>query len=227
MPARGRAGIASIVWECAVKALVTTLVISILGGVALGILGNIAREMTPSAPPFLRSAPHAEATSLDAALSQAWGWAKANRLVLIFAAVFAGSLYGAWQRQRNPGALKETRFARAIARMSENWFEVLVLNAFGAWISALLLGVVLQFSLSRLVAQAVMDAVSQALFAGAKENAISDLCAWYGANKMKFNFWLLYAAAICDDLGLPNLKTLGRLAWRKLKARCRNGPLPV
>ncbi|HWW01402.1 MAG TPA: hypothetical protein VNZ64_17025 [Candidatus Acidoferrum sp.] len=31
-------------------------------------------------------------------------------------------------------------------------------------------------------------------------------------NQFKFTFWFFYTAAICDDLGLPNFKTLGRYA---------------
>lgn len=42
---------------------------------------------------------------------------------------------------------------------------------------------------------------------------------WYGDNQIKFNFWLIYTAAICDDLGLPNLKTLARWVWRRWRER--------
>jgi hypothetical protein len=42
---------------------------------------------------------------------------------------------------------------------------------------------------------------------------------WYGANQMKLNFWFLYLAGICDDVGLPNIKALGRWLWRRWKKR--------
>jgi hypothetical protein len=44
---------------------------------------------------------------------------------------------------------------------------------------------------------------------------------WYGQNQAKFLFWLLYSAAICDDLGLPNYKTLIRWGGRRLRIYVR------
>jgi hypothetical protein len=52
-----------------------------------------------------------------------------------------------------------------------------------------------------------------------RNGSLSDLVerwsTWYGVNQTKFAFWLLYSAALCDDLGLPNYKTLARRAWNR------------
>src|SRR5262249_4227038 len=39
---------------------------------------------------------------------------------------------------------------------------------------------------------------------------------WFGQNQARFDFWIIYLAAICDDLGIPSIKTLGRWLWRKI-----------
>ncbi|MGO8700201.1 MAG: hypothetical protein ACLQVY_21130 [Limisphaerales bacterium] len=33
------------------------------------------------------------------------------------------------------------------------------------------------------------------------------------------NFWILYAAGVFDDLGVPNLKTLARWLWRRWRKK--------
>jgi hypothetical protein len=50
---------------------------------------------------------------------------------------------------------------------------------------------------------------------------------WYKANHYRFIFWLLYTAAICDDLGLPNYKALGRFLWRRFFKHKHPLPQPV
>jgi hypothetical protein len=59
----------------------------------------------------------------------------------------------------------------------------------------------------------LLQAVAQ-LFSTDAVTYVKNLVAWYGANQPRLLFWLLYTAAICDDLGLPNYKTLGRFLWR-------------
>jgi len=48
---------------------------------------------------------------------------------------------------------------------------------------------------------------------------VENLIGWYKANQPRFLFWLLYTAAICDDMGLPNYKTLGKFLWRRFFKR--------
>ena len=48
---------------------------------------------------------------------------------------------------------------------------------------------------------------------------------WYHQNQLRLTFWGFYFAAICDDLGLPNIKTLGRSLWKRAKA-CFAGDSP-
>jgi hypothetical protein len=47
---------------------------------------------------------------------------------------------------------------------------------------------------------------------------------WWSDNQLKFSFWALYIAGICDDLGVPNLKTLARFFWRRWRRLRRHSP---
>jgi hypothetical protein len=57
------------------------------------------------------------------------------------------------------------------------------------------------------------------VFGSAIVNFVGGMFAWYGDNQIRFNFWILYVAAVCDDLGIPNLKTLARLLWARWQKR--------
>src|SRR6185436_10960123 len=55
------------------------------------------------------------------------------------------------------------------------------------------------------------------LLGTSRVETISNWLSWYGDNQLKFNFWIFYLAAISDDLGLPNLKSLARVLLRRLR----------
>ena len=71
-----------------------------------------------------------------------------------------------------------------------------------------------------------LQTVSEHVFGMERTDGMRAWFDWYGDNQLKFNFWFLYVAAICDDLGIPNVKTLARLLWRRLRKRMRS-PQPI
>src|SRR5205085_12126372 len=109
-------------------------------------------------------------------------------------------------------------------------FTIIFINAFGAYVGALCWRWTQEFSWMQLVWNAVFDALRPALqglvnFVHGNDLVITtqSLMQWYNANLFKFAFWLFYVAAICDDLGLPSIKTLGRLFRRRLARRWKTG----
>jgi hypothetical protein len=87
-------------------------------------------------------------------------------------------------------------------------------------VAVLVLQCVQNFSLTHWLWEAVSGRALQALQAvgrlmgWSQPSPLERWFSWYGANQTKFAFWLLYSAALCDDLGLPNYKTLARRAWK-------------
>ena len=93
-------------------------------------------------------------------------------------------------------------------------------NAFTAFVAVMVLEITQHFSTSRWLWELVSQAVHPVLQAvGARlpawTNGLASYYNWFNANQLKFTFWLFYAAAICDDLGLPNYKTLIRWLWHR------------
>ena len=86
--------------------------------------------------------------------------------------------------------------------------------------AVLVLQCVQNFSLTHWLWEALSGRALQALQAmgrlmgWSQPSPLERWFSWYGANQTKFAFWLLYSAALCDDLGLPNYKTLARRAWK-------------
>ena len=221
-----------ILWASAVESFVSALVVSVLGAIALGIVGGLCEEMAPSLPPFLAGKP----ASHVAGLAHPW-WkaAKEHAFVVLWVLFF---VHTTWVRFTRPGAGakggKGAWVRRALARFSENWFELIVGNAFGAMVSALVLVWVQQFSFSQILLHWLLESclaglqnLAAHLFGTGRVDAVSSLFSWYADNQFKFTFWVLYISAICDDLGLPNFKTLARWAWRRFQGKCDLGPAPA
>jgi hypothetical protein len=89
-------------------------------------------------------------------------------------------------------------------------------------VAVLVLQCVQNFSLTHWLWEAVSGRALQALQAvgrlmgWSQPSPLERWFSWYGANQTKFAFWLFYSAALCDDLGLPNYKTLARRAWKRV-----------
>jgi len=212
--------VVNLLCESAGSALLRAIVVQLLGSAALGFLGVIFSRMVPSLPP-ISSKPLLEAPA----------WLPLHRVevflvqnsfgvifALLFIAIAGGRLaaYSSHPRHRRVVAF----ILRVHRRISGQWFRLFVRNAIAASISTLVVVAVQRFSWSHLVwtwiaqtAQPLLEWLQRAVPGGAM---IGPWCAWFNLNQPKFFFWLLYSAAICDDLGLPNYKTLMRLAGRRL-----------
>jgi hypothetical protein len=213
-----------VLWESAWSALVLAFLAQLFGSIVVGMLGWMWDDMMPSLPPGLAPKPQLEVEP------SCWNfsWFQQHRLALLFAAFFlvealtrlahhAGS-----DRQRKAAAL----ILRLRRRASAEWINVIVVNAFGAFVTVLVIQITQQFTWIALVWSVIGGAIlsllhtlTSALPEGGIFHGIGALFNWYQENQFKFLFWFLYAAAICDDLGLPNFKSLGRYLWRRWQRR--------
>jgi hypothetical protein len=210
------ANVGEILWDSAKEALFMAFLVSILGSIAIGILSGICGRMTPSLPPGLEEHP---------ALTN-WWHASQNAIhrhafAILFLVLFVVKSalrmahYSSDPRQRKAAA----RMLWATRRISRDWFHLLIKNAFAAFVGVLVLQFLQNFSLTHWLWEAVRNVFSPVLQAavrlvgGSLAGLVERWVSWYGANQTKFAFWLLYSAALCDDLGLPNYKTLARWAW--------------
>jgi len=207
-----------ILWECAWDAVGTALLIQIMESLAFSMVSGRLQEMTPSLPPGLakqeaEAQPHALWQGVTASFSR-------NQFALIFGMVlvvksaprFARYCSSPSWRNAAAGMLRINR------RLSGKWFKLIVSNAFIAYFTTLGLQWAAMFSLTQMIWGYLLDLFRPLLHAMAglaprPAQAVGNLFSWYGDNQLKFNFWLLYSAAICDDLGLPNFKSLGRWVW--------------
>jgi hypothetical protein len=196
-----------------------------MGSIAVGLIGAIFKEMAPSVPPFLTAHSSPGATSNSSVLQRSWPSVHEHEFLIVFVAFFAlcartrlasAGLGVAGQRE-----ITETRLRKLGTQVSKDWFQLFVGNAFGALVSAIVIYFVESFTggfLLKLLLAAVipaLKAIAIAIFGSAVVSFVGGLFDWYGDNQLRFNFWLLYIAAVCDDLGLPNLKTLTRFLWSR------------
>lgn len=180
--------------------------------------------MIPSMPPGMEQKPRLEAQP------GAWdfSWFQQHRFALLFAAFFLVesvtrlARHGGSERQRKAAAVVR----RLQRRVSAEWFTVLIVNAFTAFVAVLVIQITQQFTWTALVwgiisgaVQSLAQMVASALPGGGLLRQLGAFFNWYQENQFKFLFRFLYAAGICDDLGLPNFKTLGRYLWRRWQQR--------
>jgi hypothetical protein len=224
------ANVGDILWVSAKEALVLALVVGILGSVAVGILNGICGRMMPSLPPGLENFP-----AVTGAPSHAWHASRnvihrhsfAVLFVVLFVAKSALRLahYATGPLPRKAAA----RALRVARRFSRHWFRLLVTNAIAAFVSVLIVQWTQRFSLTHFIWEAIGGVFHAALggaarlVGGSVPELVERWFSWFGANQTKFAFWLLYSAAICDDLGLPNYKTLARRTWEWLCKALKRG----
>lgn len=216
--------IGDVLLESAGEALILAWLVLLLGGIAVDIVGGMWRDMTPTPPPGL-----ARKQVLEAEPSAVWNassaWVHQHRFALLFALIFTGKSaarllkYSGNDNHRQAAAWTN----RILSAVSKEWFSLVVGNAFSAFWVAMALQWAQAFSWSQILWECLGDAFHPALQALGSlvpgGNFLGNLYAWYQANQFKFTFWLIYSAGICDDLGLPNYKTLGRWLWRKFRKR--------
>jgi hypothetical protein len=207
-----------ILWTAAKEAFFMAFTVGIMGTIAIGILSGICGEMTPSLPPGLggESSAHWWHASKDAI--------HRHSFALLFLAILVLKSALALVHYSNDSRLRKAaaRVLRATRRISSDWFSLLIKNAFAAFVGVLVLQCMQNFTLTHLLWEAVKAIFTPALEAAGRllGGGLSSLLGlwfeWYGDNQTKFSFWLLYSAALCDDLGLPNYKTLARRVWERV-----------
>ena len=218
--------VVEVLWDSAWEALILAFLVQLFGSIAVGLVSGLWLEMAPSLPPFFAHQPLAEA---GAGAGFKFTFLQQHRLVFLFAVLFVGK--SAAQLLRHSGKEEHrqavARLQGILGRVSGQWFKLVVVNAFTAFVAVMVLQLTQQFSGTQLLWQFVCDlcrpafqAVVGLLPGAGTASLLENLAAWYGDNQFKFMFWLCYSAAICDDLGLPNYKTLARFLWRRfLKPR--------
>jgi len=142
--------------------------------------------------------------------------------------MFGGIL---WSRLRGPVAAqtdtRSKRLQRIQEALRENWFGLIVGNAFGAMITVIVAIWVQRFSSVQWVWHSLVHSLLQLVLSERALQGINSWLDWFGQNQPKFDFWMIYFAAICDDLGIPNIKTFGRWLWRKVRKEMRAAELKV
>ncbi len=212
---------ARVLWTGVWESLVLAIVIQIIGTITVDILSDLTREMRPSLPPGWAPKPMAEAEpSVKDSVVRAIGQ---HQLAIIFAFVYVGRI-GTLLLRSSPNP-KHRRVALRLRRgwhfLKEHWARLVLVNAFTAFGLTLALQFTQQFSWTQILWHSVAGAIGpwvHAVLNGVPGGeSMERLAYWYNANQLKFQFWLLYSAAICDDLGLANYKTLGRRLWRRIR----------
>jgi hypothetical protein len=215
--------VGEILIECAGEAVLLAFMVPLLGGWAVDLVGDILRDMTPSLPA------HAHRQLLEAEPSPAWNaagaWLREHRFAILFALFFVAKSatrllkHSSNEKHRNAAALT----SRILRAFSKDWFSLVVVNAFTAFWLTMVVQWTQGFSWKHFVWQFLADQSSPAVHSLAKivpgSGLLDALIAWYQHNQVKFTFWLLYSGAICDDLGLPNYKSLWRWFRRWLQKR--------
>lgn len=201
--------------EISLDAAVKAFMVVILGNIALSLVGGIAGRMIPSAPPGFSSGTEASPT-----WTVWWIAVKGIKFYLVFAVLF---FFGFRARFTNPSpaglAARASRGERARRRFADNWFGSLVGNAFLAMAMATVLVAIPNFTFWHWFWHWIGGVLKPGQIVG--EEWMSHLrpwFAWYDHNQLKFNFWVIYVGAVCDDLGLPNLKSLTRWIWRRYRS---------
>jgi hypothetical protein len=217
------ARVTEILWESAWEALVLGFLVVIFGSLVFGFVSSVWRDMTPSLPPGIGSEPKLEVEGSPLNFS----FLREHRNVLIFLVLFSGITagrlleYSRSHEQRRAAAWAK----RAFRRISDQWFGLIVINAFLTVIAVMIIRFTQQFTLTAFLWHIVGDLVTALirnvanLFSTDAVQYVENLIGWYKVNQPRFLFWLLYTAAICDDLGLPNYKTLGKFLWRRFFKR--------
>jgi hypothetical protein len=211
----------------AIKALPEAISVLVMGTIAVSLVGGIWAHMAPSLPPGVDGKTLSAAQRSISSLIR-WPSIKEHQFLIVYFIFFLHNLR--LHLFANPGVARDEQLEsydpNARPRLYRGWFGLIVGNAFGAMCSAFALFWVQQFSLSQFLWHAfllpvfsLLQNAGSSLFGPSFGGTMQNWIAWYGENQFKFNFWFLYLAAVCDDLGIPNLKTVGRWCWHRIAAR--------
>ena len=226
--------VGTILWESAAASFVEAILVIILGSLAIGLAGGLLHEMIPSLPPGLDGRLEVESKPSHG-WNSSWSLLKEHRFPIVFAVLLIlnvrDRLIGPAKRREEGNPRRPTRAQKIGRRLAKDWFDLIVVNAFGAVVLAILFVAVQQFSWTKIFLDRVLGlivpaihTIAAAVFGPARIDSIDAWFYWYSQHQFKFTFWFLYWAAICDDLGVPNLKTLGRWVWRRFRQRRLQSP---
>lgn len=196
----------------AIESAVQAFVVIILGEVAISIVGGIAEDMLPSAPPGFE---RAESTGHWSAWK---GFFSTNLFWIVFGVLFVAGLRQRFFPRTAAAGRKPSRWQRISQRASEHWFGSLITNAFIAMGLSIALAAIPSLSVWHWFWNAVSGFLNHLVASAFGESSASRFNAWldwYGNNLLKFNFWLIFVGGVCDDLGIPNYKSLWRWFWRR------------
>lgn len=211
-----------IVFSSATEALGSALVVCFLGVIAIQIAASFAGGMIPSWPPGTTGASPAVGHPRLHAIGR--GVFHGGEFGFFFAVFFAHSLWmGFHGRDEGDGV---RRLRRILWKLREDWFGLIIGNAVKAWVTALVLSIVGEWSFTQMVWHWLWGAVQASIEKATGLNphswdgtGVGRWFSWYRDNQSKLNFWLLYLGGVCDDLGAPNFKTLARWSWRRFQKR--------
>jgi hypothetical protein len=221
--------VVAILWRSAVESFVRAILVVVFGSIAVSMASGIWEEMVPSRPPGFGHLLETE-NPPPGAPPQWETWFGEHRFVVVFGLIFALT---AWfrlvrERQQTEESKSESHLNKITHHLSENWFRLVVGNAFGALISAFVLAWVQRFTFANLVFNwllhsvlSVLQSLIHQLLGAGRADTFDAWFGWYGDNQLKFTFWFFYLSAICDDLGIPNFKTLGRRLARSVLKRVK------
>src|SRR5689334_9816374 len=141
VPPRPTSGkVVDALWSSAIDAFVKTILILVMGNIALAILGGIFSSMTPSLPPFLRVSSGPQSHSSTSGILQKW-WSSAHehQFAIICAILFAIysrmrliAVFGITGEASGEASTTPTRLQNISNRLSKDWFRLIIGNAFGA-----------------------------------------------------------------------------------------------
>ena len=142
----------AILWESAVESFIRAILVVVCSSIAISIASSIWEEMAPSRPPGFQRQPAAEAPAPGA--PSAWEtWFVEHRFLIVFGLFFSLSVWFRLLRpKQSPEESKaESHLKHITHHLSENWFHLVVGNAFGALISAVVLVWVQRFTFANLL----------------------------------------------------------------------------
>jgi hypothetical protein len=226
------ATVADVLLDSAIEAFGQAFLVLFMGRMALSLVGGVFHDMIPSVPPGLAGTLGVDAESSPNS-HHWWSPVTKHQFAIVFASLFVLLAMRGLLHRSGAGAHPKmfSRLHRIGQHLSEDWFSLIVVNAFIAMSSAMLLTWAQAFSLNRMLWHWFVESVLPGLhnfgvqvLGADRVDALGKWSSWYGENQLKFNFWFIYLASVCDDLGVPNLKTLGRFVWRRLRKRKRAAP---
>ena len=224
----GLRAIPGVIVGSAFQALWCALIFMIFAEIAFAISTDIFMEMIPSMPPGVESGPVEEGESLDQAPTRGDLKAlyKEYKYWFYYSLSFLGlaviNVSGAFKKK--PTALLPEPLRKVGVKLWQNWFKILVMNAFGCMIAAIVFVILQNVSFIRILIDIILALLqpvfyrTASLFMNAEAIATAaGFVEWFHDSEVKFAFWAFYLTAVLDDLGLPNIKTLVKQLYRRLK----------